>query len=223
MKKLKAVLFDLDGTILDTLDDLCDAVNVALADKGYPARTREEVRCFVGNGVESLMRKAVPVGTPDERMYEALAAFRADYERRKENRTCPYAGVPALLDDLRARGVKVGVVSNKYDGAVRALCAHYFPSQIDLAVGERAGVPRKPAPDGLLYAMRTLGVRADECVYVGDSGGDVVTAKNAGVPCIAVLWGFRERADLAAAGATLFAENVGELAALLRDFSRDGA
>lgn len=214
----KAVLFDLDGTILNTLDDLADAVNFALADRGYPTRTREEVRRFVGNGVESLMRQAVPAGTPDVRMYEALAVFRADYERRKENRTCPYAGVPELLATLKKEGILIGVVSNKYDAAVRALCEHYFPGLVDLALGERAGVPRKPAPDALFYAMETLGVCADACVYVGDSEGDVVTAKNAGLSCISVLWGFRDRADMEAVGGRVFARSVDELLALLRDF-----
>ena len=215
MKPLKAVLFDLDGTLLDTLDDLCDAVNFALAEEGYPTRTREEVRRFVGNGVESLMRQAVPAGTKDERMYEALSIFRDDYEKRNRNRTRPYDGIPALLATLRERGILIGVVSNKYDAAVRALCEYYFPALIDLSVGERADLKRKPAPDAVLYAMERLGVCADECVYVGDSEGDIITAENAGVRCISVLWGLRDRDVLVAAGARVSVEDArGLLAAL---------
>lgn len=223
MKAYKAVLFDLDGTLLDTLDDLCDAVNVALTEHGYPARTREEVRLFVGNGVEMLLRRALPAGTPDARVFEALASFRADYNRRNRNRTCPYPGIPALLAALRAAGVAVGVVSNKYDAAVRELCDYYFPSLVDISVGERAGVAKKPAPDSLLFAMEQLGVGADETVYVGDSEVDVETARAAGMPCISVLWGLRDREVIARAGATTFAATVEELSALLGfDPAREG-
>lgn len=218
MKKLKAVLFDLDGTLLDTLDDLCDATNAALANYGYPARSRDEVRRFVGNGVEMLLRRALPAGTPDERVYETLAFFRADYEKRSRNRTCPYGGILDLLAELRAEGVRIGVVSNKYDKAVRELCDYYFPGLIDLPVGERAGVPKKPAPDSLFLAMEELDVTASETLYVGDSEVDVETAHNAGLPCISVLWGLRDREDIEAAGASVFAATVEELSVILHDF-----
>lgn len=215
MKALKAVLFDLDGTLLDTLDDLADATNATLAHFGYPLRSREEVRRFVGNGIEMLLRRALPAGTEDARIFEALDFFRADYGKRSRNRTCPYAGIPALLASLRERGIRIGVVSNKYDKAVRELCDYYFPGLIDLPVGERAGVPKKPAPDTLSLAMEELGVHREETVYVGDSEVDVLTAKNAGIPCISVLWGLREREDIEAAGASVFVETVEELFAVL--------
>ncbi len=223
MKEMKAVLFDLDGTLLDTLDDLADATNATLSHFGYPLRTRGEVRRFVGNGVEMLLRRALPAGTPDERVFEALAFFRADYEKRSRNRTCPYAGIPEMLAALREAGIAIGVVSNKYDKAVRELCDYYFPTLIDLPVGERAGVPKKPAPDSLFLAMEALGVTASETLYVGDSEVDVETAHNAGLACVSVLWGLRDRDVLEASGATLFAETVEELAAILRDFSENKA
>ncbi len=215
MKKYKAVIFDLDGTLLDTLDDLADATNAALTYYGYPPRAREEVRLFVGNGVEMLLRRALPAGTPDARVFEALAVFRADYEKRKRNRTRPYPGILELLAALRAHEIAIGVVSNKYDAAVRELCDYYFPALVDISVGERAGVAKKPAPDSLLFALEQLGVGRDESVYVGDSEVDVETARGAGMPCISVLWGLRDREVIARAGATCFASTVEELSALL--------
>ena len=179
MKNLKAVIFDLDGTLLDTLDDLADATNATLAAFGYPTRTRAEVRRFIGNGIVTLLRRALPEEIAEEKLAEMADFFRADYGARNRNRTCPYAGILDLLAALRTDGVKIAVVSNKYDAAVRELCAYYFPALVDLAVGERAGVPKKPAPDGVFYALRELGAAADEAVYVGDSEVDVITAQNA--------------------------------------------
>lgn len=220
MKKLKAVLFDLDGTLLDTLDDLRDAVNVALSHYGYPTRSYDEIRRFIGNGVEMLMRRSLPAGTPDTRVFEALAVFRADYEKRNRNRTAPYAGVAEMLKALRAEGLSIGVVSNKYDKAVRELCDFYFPGLVDVTVGEQAGVAKKPAPDSLLLGMDRLGVSATEAIYVGDSEVDLETARGASLPCISVLWGTRDRDALAASGGTVFASDVSALLSLLLALAR---
>jgi phosphoglycolate phosphatase len=198
---LKAVLFDLDGTLLDTLDDLTASVNHMLGRFGYPARSREFVRQAVGNGVRNLIARALPDGADAARAEEALAAFRAHYSEHLDVKTAPYPGVTDLLRALKAQGVGVGVVSNKYDGAVAALCGRHFGGLVDVAAGEKPGVPRKPAPDSVLAAMRRMGAEAESALYVGDSDVDVATAHNAGLKCVAVSWGFRPRESLVAAGA----------------------
>lgn len=193
------VLFDLDGTLLDTLEDLKDAVNAALGQFGYPPRTREEVRRFVGNGAARLMEKAVPEGVD---YLPALTAFQTYYQANCRRKTAPYAGVADALAALK-RKYPVAIVSNKPDGAVKALCAGYFPGVF--ALGEQEGCPRKPAPDMIFKAMAAIG--ADRCVYVGDSEVDIATARNAGVPCVSVLWGFRDRDVLEQAGGQYFCED----------------
>ena len=198
-----AILFDLDGTLLDTLEDLKDAVNYTLRSKGYPERTLEEVRCFVGNGARKLMELAVPAGADVE---EALSDFRIYYNAHCQVKTRPYAGIEAVLDVLK-KEYPVAIVSNKPDSAVKTLCADYFPGLY--ALGEAADCPRKPAPDMVYKAMKELGVQ--KCIYVGDSEVDVLTAKNAGVPCISVLWGFRNREELVQAGADCFCEKTEEI------------
>ena len=198
-----AILFDLDGTLLDTLEDLKDAVNHILRAKGYPERTLEEVRCFVGNGARKLMELAVPAGADAE---EAFGAFRLYYNAHCQVKTRPYAGIEAVLDVLK-KEYPVAIVSNKPDSAVKTLCADYFPGTY--ALGEAADCPRKPAPDMVYKAMKELGVQ--KCIYVGDSEVDVLTAKNAGVPCISVLWGFRNREELVQAGADCFCEKTEEI------------
>lgn len=215
MKHYSAVIFDLDGTLLDTLDDLADAVNEALVTYGYPKRTREEVRQFVGNGVRLLMHRALPGGEENPQFEEVLATFRTYYASHSQCKTAPYPGILSLLSGLRERGVRVAVVSNKFDAAVRDLCAHYFGGLVEVAVGESPEVPKKPAPDTVYRAMRLLGVAPADCVYVGDSDVDIRTAENAGIPCISVLWGFRDREHLLANGASAFAESTDALAALL--------
>jgi phosphoglycolate phosphatase len=198
-----AILFDLDGTLLDTLEDLKDAVNYTLRSKGYPERTLEEVRCFVGNGARKLMELAVPAGADVE---EALSDFRTYYNAHCQVKTRPYAGIEAVLDVLK-KEYPVAIVSNKPDSAVKTLCADYFPGLY--ALGEAADCPRKPAPHMVYKAMEELGVQ--QCIYVGDSEVDVLTAKNAGVPCISVLWGFRNREELVQAGADCFCEKTEEI------------
>ena len=200
---MTAVIFDLDGTLLDTLEDLTDAVNAALDAFGYPNRSLEEVRQFVGNGAARLMDLAVPKGKDPE---PVLDYFRQYYDAHYRIKTGPYPGVMEALRQI-ARDYPVAIVSNKPDTAVKALCADYFPGIF--ALGEHAGCPRKPAPDMVFQAMKAIG--AENCVYVGDSEVDVSTAKNAGVPCLSVLWGFRDRAVLEQAGATRFCAQPKEL------------
>ena len=209
---MTAIIFDLDGTLLDTLEDLMDATNAALAAFGYPPRTQEEIRQFVGNGAAKLLELAVPTGTDYE---PVLAHFREYYDAHCRIKTGPY---PGILDALAQIGKEypIAIVSNKPDSAVKALCADYFPGI--LAMGEHPGCPRKPAPDMVLKAMAAIG--AENCVYVGDSEVDIATAKNAGVPCLTVLWGFRDRPDLEQAGAIHFCTHPNEITRQIKDILR---
>lgn len=194
--KYGCVIFDLDGTLLNTLDDLKNAVNAALAMRGYAPRTQEEVRLFVGNGVAKLIERAVPEGTSAEEAAAILADFREYYNAHLNVETHPYAGIAALLGKLRAAGVKVGVNSNKYDAAVQLLMNDHFPGLFDKAVGESAAVPKKPSPIGVETLLKALGADAESAVYVGDSGVDLQTAQNAGLDGAWVSWGFRHREEL---------------------------
>ncbi len=200
--KYDAVVFDLDGTLLDTLEDLRSSVNHALRLYGFPERTREEIRTFVGNGVRNLMLKAVPRGADEPRFEEVFAEFKAYYAEHWCEVTCPYAGIDELLDELCRRGLKLAVVSNKSDAEVKNLCARFFGPRILSALGERPGVARKPAPGSVLATLEALAVPEDRALYVGDSEVDVRTARNAGVDCVAVTWGFRSHEELREAGAT---------------------
>lgn len=197
------ILWDLDGTLLDTLDDLTDGVNYAMTRLGYPCWTRDDVCRFVGNGARRLMEQAVPRGADVE---QVLAAFHEYYDVHCLDHTGPYPGISDALERL-ARKYPVAIVSNKPHVAVVPLCRKYFPGIY--ALGESSSCPRKPAPDMVLKAMADLGV--ERCIYVGDSEVDVLTAKNAGVPCLSVLWGFRNRQDLESADATHFCEKTEDL------------
>ncbi len=198
----KTIVFDLDGTLLDTLDDLWGSVNGALTACGLPLRSREEVRSFVGNGIASLMDRATGAVSPAVKE-KALAAFKAHYGEHCEENTKPYEGVMELLQTCRERGIQTAVVSNKADFATQKLVKRYFGALILLAVGENeeGGIRKKPAPDSLLAVMERLGARKEETVYVGDAEVDIQTAKNAGVDCISVTWGFKDREFLTANGA----------------------
>ena len=207
-----AILFDLDGTLLDTLEDLKDAVNYALRSHGYPERTLEEVRCFVGNGAYRLNRLAAPETASEAEVQALFTTFRSFYDANCRIKTRPYAGIPEALEALKKR-FPVAIVSNKPDSAVKTLCADYFPGLY--ALGEAADCPRKPAPDMVYKAMAVLG--AEKCLYVGDSEVDVLTAKNAEVPCLSVLWGFRNRQELTEAGAEAFCEQTEELIAKIEE------
>ena len=194
------ILWDLDGTLLDTLEDLMDGVNYALARFDLPARTLEEIRAFVGNGARNLLIRALE-GRAD--VDEALAAFHEYYDVHCNDKTGPYVGIPEALKILEEK-YPMAIVTNKPHSAAKPLCDRYFPGIY--ARGEMAGTPRKPAPDSLLAAMKEIGVNT--CIYVGDSEVDVATAKNTGVPCLTVLWGFRDRAELEQVGAAHFCENT---------------
>ena len=208
---IKAILFDLDGTLLDTLDDLTASVNHMLVSCGCPVRSRDFVRQAVGNGVKNLIVKTLPDGENPARVDECLSAFRAHYSNNLDVQTRPYPGVMALLCALKDAGIKVGVVSNKYDGAVKALCEKHFGSLVEVAIGEQTGFPKKPAPDSTLHAMRLLGAARENTLYVGDSDVDVTTARNAGLKCIGVSWGFRPRESLVEAGADVVIGDASEM------------
>ena len=201
------ILFDLDGTLLDTLEDLLDATNYALRTCGYPERTLPEMRRFVGNGAENQIRLSLPEGSSPETVQKVLAIYKPYYTAHCRTKTKPYDGVMEALAQLE-QDYAIAIVSNKPDSAVKALCADYFPGIY--ALGEAAGCPRKPAPDMVYKAMAAIG--AERCIYVGDSEVDVITAKNAGVPCVSVLWGFRDREDMEAVGAEIYCERPGDLA-----------
>ncbi len=197
----QTAVFDLDGTLLDTLEDLWRATNMALEVHGLPLRTRDEVRLFVGNGVEMLIRRAVPTGTDEETTLAVLADFKTAYAAICEDHTKPYDGILDMLTALRERGIRVAVVSNKFDAATKKLCEKYFGDLVEVAIGERAGVRKKPAPDTVYEALKELGVTADHAVYIGDSDVDIRTAENCGMPCISVTWGLRDKDFLIENGA----------------------
>ncbi|MBR4959972.1 MAG: HAD-IA family hydrolase [Clostridia bacterium] len=216
MKTYKAVIFDLDGTLLNTLDDLADGVNIALRMHNMPEKTLDEVRMAVGNGVVKLIERVVP-GSKENPAFEAcLADFRTEYAKISRNKTCPYDGIPTLLERLDAAGIHTAVVSNKFHDATVDLVKEYFPL-IPFAAGEResAGIRKKPAPDTVFLALDAFGVKAEECVYIGDSDVDIETANNAGMDCISVTWGFRDREFLTAHGASVFADTPAQLTEML--------
>lgn len=219
METVTAVIFDLDGTLLNTLEDLAQSCNQALSLYNYPPRTIDEVRGFVGNGLGVLMEKALPQGKSNPHYTEALESLRDFYAKNWKNTTRPYDGVLSLISTLNERGIKTGIVSNKPDAQVKELVALYFKGLIDLcaAVGEkeRDGIRRKPAPDSVFSVMDVLGASAAHTVYVGDSDVDIITAKNAGIPCISVCWGFRSRDFLLDHGATVFAEKPHDILGLV--------
>lgn len=216
MKKI-GILWDLDGTLLDTLEDLADGTNAAMDHFGFPRRTLEEVRCFVGNGAKRLLVQAVPVGLSDEKVEAVLRWFQSYYAAHCRIKTRPYNGVLEALEELKTLGFPMAVVSNKPDSAVKPLAAEYFPGLY--ARGEDADCPRKPAPDMVFKAMEVLGVK--KCIYVGDSEVDVLTAKNAGVPCLSVLWGFRDKEDMLRAGGTRFCDDPARLVETLLEMERE--
>ncbi|MBR7065445.1 MAG: HAD family hydrolase [Prevotella sp.] len=195
-------IFDLDGTLLDTLNDLAMSTNFALRSKGMAERTIDEVRRFVGNGVRKLIERAVPQGTSKTLTEETLAVFRQHYLLHSLDTTRPYPGIMSLLEELKKKGKKVAVVSNKFDKATKELCSHFFGGLVDVAIGESETVRKKPAPDTVEEAIRQLHADRDGAVYIGDSEVDIATAANCHIPCISVLWGFRERDFLLAHGAT---------------------
>lgn len=209
--KTKAVIFDLDGTLLDTLQDLYLSVNHSLAQFGLPKRNIQEVRQFLGNGIRRLIELSVPEDCDAQCTEAVLAEFRAYYLVHSLDNTRPYAGVEKMLDACRTLGLQTAIVSNKLNPAVQDLRQRFFPGNVDTAIGEIKGTRRKPAPDMVLKVMDELGVTSEEAVYVGDSEVDLQTAKNSSLPCIAVSWGFRGREFLEQQGATTIIDNPDDL------------
>lgn len=215
MKYCNTVIFDLDGTLLNTLRDLTDSVNYALNKKGYPLHSLEEIRLMVGNGIGKLMERAVPEGLTPEQFEEVFDLFKGHYALHCNDTTCPYPGIPELLLSLKKQGFRLAIVSNKVDSAVKTLRDLFFADTIPVAIGEREGVRRKPAPDTAVTALKELNVRAPEAVYVGDSDVDIETAYNAGMDCISVSWGFRDTAFLKAHGAAAIIDRPEDLLKLI--------
>lgn len=199
--KYKCVIFDLDGTILNTLEDLTDSLNYALRQEGYPERTISEVRSFVGNGIRKLIERGVPIETEEAMIQKVHSDFTEHYKVHCADKTKPYAGIPELLRRLKSAGCRIAVVSNKADYAVKELCSQYFDGIFDVSVGERTGILKKPAPDSVNEVLKLLGIEKEQAVYIGDSEVDIQTAANAGMEAVIVEWGFRTRSFLKEQGA----------------------
>ncbi len=210
--KYQTFIFDLDGTLLDTLQDLAYSVNYALSQHGMPTHSIDDIRRFVGNGVRVLMERAVPNGTAHPSFDAAFATFRQHYMQHSLDTTRPYDGIPELIRELKMRGCQMAVVSNKMMAATQELVRHFFP-EIEVAIGEHeaAGIRKKPAPDTVFEALRQVGVDKEGAVYVGDSDVDLATARNSSLPCLSVLWGFRDKAFLLQHGATTFVSHPNEI------------
>ena len=211
MHKYNTYIFDLDGTLLSTLDDLAASTNYALRTHHMPERTLDEIRRFVGNGVKKLMERAIPDGLDNPAFNDTYATFRQHYMKHNLDNTRPYPGIMDMLQQLHDEGKNIAVVSNKFYAATRELCAHFFGQLVPVAIGEREDIRKKPAPDTVFEALRQLGACREGAVYIGDSDVDVATAHNSGMPCISVLWGFRDEQFLIEHGATTFISSPDEL------------
>lgn len=212
---IKAILFDLDGTLLDTLTDLTASINFALRTHGLPERKSTEVRAFLGNGIRNLVLKCVPKGTLPIDFESVFQTFKTHYVAHCLDATMPYEGILPLLSALKARGMKMGMVSNKLDAAVQDLNVRFFENYLSVALGESQTIRRKPHADGVNEAMKRLGVLPSETLYVGDSEVDFQTARTAGMPCALVLWGFRDENDLRKLGAEVYLKRPDELLSYL--------
>jgi phosphoglycolate phosphatase len=209
--KYNTYIFDLDGTILDTLLDLANAVNFAMRSKGYPERTVDEVRSFIGNGIRVLIKRAVPQETEDKDYNEALEIFTKYYLEHIADYTKPYDGIIDVINELRSKGCKTAVVSNKAHFAAQAVVKDFFGDIFDAVTGKKDEFPSKPEPDSLLYTIGLLGSEKEQCIYIGDSDVDVLTAHNAGLPCIGVTWGNRDEDVLLASGAEYIARTPSDI------------
>ena len=211
IREYDTYIFDLDGTLLDTLTDLAASCNYALLQHGMAQRTIDEVRMFVGNGVKKLMERAIPDGLANPQFDEVYQCFRQHYLKHGLDHTAPYPAVLPMLAELKRRNKKIAVVSNKFYRATEELCKHFFDQYVEVAIGEREGIKKKPAPDTVLEALAQLGVTGDNAVYIGDSDVDIATANNCQLPCISVLWGFRDKDFLLRSGATTLINTPEEL------------
>ena len=193
--EIEAIIFDLDGTLLNTLEDLADSTNFALDKLNYPPHSTEEIKSFVGNGVAKLIERAIPNGRKNPDFDKCLNIFKKHYSQNMYNKTRPYDNIINLLTELKRENYKLAVVSNKFDSAVKELCEKYFPDLIDIAIGENEamGIKKKPAPDTVLQVLDILKIDSLQAIYVGDSDVDIMTAKNSNMRCISVTWGFRDR------------------------------
>ena len=200
------IIFDLDGTLLNTLEDLHACFNKAITEYGYPRRTLDEIKSFVGNGIKKAIERALPSNIEESELNKIVNYFRSYYEEHMLELTKPYDGIIGMLEELKANNYKLAVVSNKYDAAVKELCKNYFGKYIDIAIGESEEVRKKPEIDGVMKAIKELNSSIDNSIYIGDSDVDIKTAKNVGIPCISVLWGFRDKDFLIQNGGKLFAE-----------------
>ena len=207
------VIFDLDGTLLNTLEDLTDSTNFILKYFNYSTRSIDEVRNFVGNGVAKLIERAIPYGLNNPNYKKCLELFKDNYKANMNNKTAPYSGIMEMLLELKKMGVKIAVVSNKFDEAVRNLCDKYFEDLIDFSAGENesGGIRKKPAPDTVLKVLEYFNVKKRNAIYVGDSEVDIQTAKNAGLECISVLWGFKNKEFLQKYGAKILISKPDEI------------
>lgn len=213
--RYKTLIFDLDGTLLDTIADLAASTNFALCKHGYPEHSIDDVRRFVGNGVRKLVERALPKGVSDEEFQATFADFKEHYAEHNVVKTAPYDGIMDALNELKARGYKMAIVSNKFDGAVKSLAAHFFTGVIEVAIGETSFIHRKPAPDMVFQALKELGSNVEESLYIGDSEVDIATAKAAGMDCLSVAWGFRSEQTLVEAGASRIIRLPSELLEVL--------
>lgn len=212
---MKAVIFDLDGTLLNTLTDLTNAVNFALSAHSLPERSEKQIAAATGDGVKFLVRRSVPEGTPDEIYQSCFLYFKERYNAHLNDNTAPYPGAVECIKKLRAEGLKIAVVSNKLHEAVLELCEIHFPGMVDFAAGIANDSEKKPSPVNSLRALSSFGIEKADAIYVGDSEVDLQTAKNAGLNCISVSWGFRTKEDLLARGAKVIADSFEEVASLI--------
>ncbi len=216
VRKYDTVLFDLDGTLIDSLGDMTDSVNYVMEKFSYPTHTEDEVRSYIGDGIRRLIERALPAGTAQDIVEKALKEYRSYYNGHCMVRTRPYEGIQELLAQLKAEGIRTAVVSNKNDEAASQICAHYFPGTVDVVIGQRDGVPKKPDPAMVRAALEQLGTGDGRAVYVGDSEVDILTAQNSRMDCITCLWGFRDPEFLVKNGAKAVVSSAAELLEMLK-------
>lgn len=215
-------IFDLDGTLLDTLDDLTDSMNYMLGKHNFPERTRDEIRSFVGNGVRKLVERAIPNEYKADKEFidKFYDEFSLHYNSHSDIKTCPYSGTLNMLDELIRNGYEIAIVSNKIDSAVKSLSAKFFGKRIRSTIGEKPSIKHKPEPDMVFMAMEEMGANKMDSIYIGDSEVDIETARNAGIPCVSVLWGFKDRKFLEESGATMLVHSMEELTKNLINYQK---